>query len=111
MKVKDLCEKLGWELCCGDGEEEISGGVYCGDLLSIVMSHAPAGCLWVTIMANANAMAVSSLNECACVVLAEGMKADEATREGAKKGAVTVLRTDKPIFEAALEAARLLGIA
>lgn len=111
MKVKELAQKLGWELAYGDGEEEISGGIYCGDLLSIVMSHAPAGCLWVTIMGNVNAMAVASLNDCAAVVLAENVAMDEDTKNGAKKGEITVLRTEMPIFEASLAAARVLGLA
>lgn len=111
MKIKDLAKELGWELAHGEGEGDISGGIYCGDLLSIVMSHAPEGCLWVTIMGNANAMAVASLTDCACVVLAEGVRMDADTRAGAEKGAVTVLRTELPIFEASMAAARLLGLA
>lgn len=111
MKVKELCERLEWELAFGDGENEITAGIYCGDLLSIVMSHAPAGCLWITIMGNVNAMAVASLNDCACVVLAEGVGMDEETKNGAKKGEITVLRTKSPIFEASLAAARVLGLA
>ena len=111
MKTKELCDKLGWELAFGCGDNEISCGIYCGDLLSIVMSRAPAGCLWVTIMGNVNAMAVASLTECACVVLAEGVSMDDETRAGAEKGDITVLRTDMPIFEASLAAARALGLA
>ena len=111
MKVKELCESLGWELAYGDGEDDITGGIYCGDLLSIVMSHAPSGCLWVTIMGNVNAMAVASLADCACVVLAENVAMDEETKNGAKKGEITVLRTKMPIFEASLAAAKVLGLA
>lgn len=110
MKVKELCQELGWEKVCGDGENEIKGGIYCCDLLSIVMGRAPAGSLWVTVMGNVNAMAVSSLADTACVVLAENMRLDKEAVEGAKKENITVLCSGKPVFETAAEAAKLLGL-
>ena len=61
MKAIELSRALGWELVCGDGEREIAGGVYCCDLLSIVMGRAPADCLWVTVMGNVNAAAVATI--------------------------------------------------
>lgn len=105
MRVKDLCGELGWELAIGDGEREITGGIYCCDLLSLVMGRAPAGSLWVTVMGNVNTMAVASLADTACVAVAEGMPLDAEALEGAKKGNITVLRTKQPVFEAALSAA------
>ena len=51
---------------------------FCCDLLSIAMSRAPAGCAWVTVMANMNTLAVAALTDCACVILAEGTSFDEA---------------------------------
>jgi len=110
MKVKDLCKELGWELKCGDGEREIEGGIYCCDLLSIVMGRAPAGSLWITVMGNVNAMAVATLADTACVVVAENMPLDTEALGGAKKGGVTVVRTKLPVFEAALSAAVLMKL-
>jgi len=108
MKVKQLCEQLGWDLAIGDGEREITGGIYCCDLLSIVMGRAPESCLWITVIGNVNTMAVSTLADTACVVIAEAMPLDEEALEGAKKGNVTVLRTKLPVFKAAMAAAELL---
>lgn len=110
MKVKQLCEKLGWELAFGDGENEVTGGIYCGDLLSIVMGRAPAGSVWITVMGNVNAMAVATLTDAAAVVVAENMPVDEEAKAGAEKGKVTVLRTAKPVFDAAVDAAKTLGL-
>ncbi len=110
MKVKQLCDKLGWELAFGNGENEVTGGIYCGDLLSIVMGRAPAGSVWITVMGNVNAMAVATLTDAAAVVVAENMPLDEEARAGAEKGGITVLRTKKPVFEAATDAARILGL-
>ena len=108
MKVKDLCFELGWEMTTGDGEREITGGIYCCDLLSIVMGRAPAGSLWITVMGNVNTMAVSTLADTACVVVAEAMPIDEEALKGAKKGNVTVLQTKLPVFEAAMAAEKLI---
>ena len=108
MKVKELCSELGWEMTNGDGEREITGGIYCCDLLSIVMGRAPAGSLWITVMGNVNTMAVSTLADTACVLIAEAMPLDAEALIGAKKGNVTVLRTELPVFEAALKAAACL---
>ena len=52
-------------------EKEITG-VYCCDLLSIAMTKVPARAAWVTVMSNLNTLAVASLTEAACVILAEG---------------------------------------
>lgn len=109
MKVKDLCTELGWKLTNGEGEREITGGIYCCDLLSIVMGRAPAGSLWITVMGNVNTMAVSTLADTACVVVAENMPLDEAALAGAIKGNVTVLQTKLPVFEAAMAASTLLN--
>ena len=110
MRVLDLAQTLGWELASGGGERELTGGVYCCDLLSIVMGRAPADSLWITVMGNVNAMAVSSLADTACVVLAEGMNLDEDAAAGAVKGGVSVLRTELPVFQAACRAAQLLKL-
>ena len=54
----------------GEMNKEISVP-FCCDLLSVAMSKAPAGAAWVTIMGNTNALAVSSLTDCACIIVAE----------------------------------------
>ncbi len=110
MRVLELAQTLGWDLASGDGARELTGGVYCCDLLSIVMGRAPANSLWVTVMGNVNAMAVASLADTACVVIAEGMPLDAQALAGAEKGTISVLRTTQPVFEAALAAARLLDL-
>lgn len=76
--------------------------VFCCDLLSVAMGKAPAGCAWVTVMGNINTLAVASLTDAACVVLAGEAQLDEAAVARAKQQGITVLATDQPIFEAAL---------
>lgn len=75
---------------------------FCCDLLSMAMGKAPAGCAWVTVMGNMNTLAVASLTDSACVILAEGCSLDEAAQAKAKVQGITVLKTQLPIFAAAL---------
>lgn len=77
--------------------------VFCCDLLSIAMSKAPAGCVWVTVMGNRNTLAVASLAEAACIVLAEGVSLDEGTLAKAGEEGIAVLATELPVFDIALE--------
>lgn len=102
MTVKELLDKSGFQLLVeGDLSREIEK-IYCCDLLSIVMSRAPASCAWVTVMGNVNAAAVASLADMSCVILAEGAAADEVMLQKANVQGINVLKTDLPVFEAAL---------
>lgn len=85
-----------------DGEREVTG-TYCCDLLSIAMSRAPEGCAWVTVMGNINTLAVAALTDAACIILAEGVALDEPAAQKAAVQDITVLRTEQPVFESALE--------
>ena len=82
---------------------------FCCDLLSVAMSKAPAGAAWVTIMGNTNALAVSSLTDCACIILAEGTSLDPSVIHKAKVQEITLYKTDLPIFEAALKIYELIN--
>lgn len=75
---------------------------FCCDLLSIAMGRAPEGCAWVTVMGNMNTLAVASLADAACVIMAEGAVLDEVAKRKAAEQEITVLQTEEPIFEAAL---------
>ena len=103
MTVKDLIESGMFELINeGDEPEREISKLFCCDMLSIAMSKASAGCAWVTVMGNINTLAVASLSDAACVILAEGVRLDEPASAKAKMQGITVLRTEQPIFEAAL---------
>lgn len=72
------------------------------------MGRAPAGCVWVTVMGNLNTLAVVALTDAACVILAEGAALDEAAVKRAAVEGITVLRTEEPVFDAALRISQLL---
>ena len=77
MTVSELASALALTpVVVSDGSREVTGG-YAGDLLSWVMGRARPGNAWVTIMSNANIVAVATLADTAMVILAEGVTPDE----------------------------------
>ncbi len=101
MKVSDLNKFDEFSLLSDDKDTEITG-VFCCDLLSIAMGKAPSGSAWVTVMANVNTLAVASLTDVACIILAEGTTFDSTLIDKAKEEGIAVYKTDLPIFDAAL---------
>ncbi len=93
-----------------EGEENSAdiSKAFCCDLLSIAMSRASAGCAWVTVMGNINTLAVATLTDAACIILAEGTLLDDVALAKAKDEGITVLQTELPVFEAALAVHELL---
>ena len=103
MKLQSVLDIPGCTvLVKGNPERELSK-VFCCDLLSIAMSKAPADGVWVTVMGNKNTLAVASLTETACIILAEGVGLDEGTLKQAESEGIAVLATELPVFDMALE--------
>lgn len=101
MKVSELASIEGFgTVALPDGEREISG-VYIGDLLSWVMGRAKVDDAWITIMSNINIVAVASLADVACIILAEGVQLDRAVTETANAKGVNILSCSMPAYEAA----------
>ena len=86
----------------GNPDREISK-VFCCDLLSIAMGKAPANGVWVTVMGNKNTLAVASLTDVACIILAAGITLDEGTLAQAEKEGIAILTCDLPVFDMALK--------
>lgn len=103
MKVRELIKVSDFTIINeGDLDRNIKTP-FCCDLLSIAMSKAPSECAWVTVMGNMNTLAVATLTDAACVILAEGTELDSPALEKAKSEGINILHTEMPIFEAALE--------
>ena len=108
MTAKELKEALGLkELCCPNGEKEVTGG-YCGDLLSFVMGRATSGDAWVTIMTNINTVAVASLTDVACVILADGSVPEQAVIDRAEAQDVNLFVSEQPSYEVCAALGKLL---
>ena len=103
MRLQTIFELSGFRVLAeGDPGREISR-VFCCDLLSIAMGKAPADGVWVTVMGNRNTLAVASLTDTACIILAEGVSLDGETLKKAREESIAVLSTDLPVFDAALK--------
>lgn len=104
MTVFEIIEKTGFEVLNIDDESkdrEISG-VYCCDLLSVVMSKGFENCAWITIMGNINAVAVAELIDAGIVILAKETALDENMITKAKDRGIVVVKSEKPIYETAI---------
>lgn len=73
MKVRELVEKFGLTVVAGkSGLDKMVQGGYSGDLLSEVMGNAGIGCIWLTVQAHQNIVAVAVLREMAAIVITGG---------------------------------------
>ena len=109
MTVHELAERLALTpLAVGDADREFSG-VYIGDLLSWVMGRASSDNVWITIMSNVNVIAVATLADVACIILAEGVTLDDSVRATAQMKGVNVYTSEKTAYELAVLLSGLCG--
>ena len=106
MTVHQMADILGLTVIHREDDRELAG-VYCCDLLSVAMARATTDSAWITVIGNVNVVAVASLTDVACIVLAEGFSYDEAALTAAK-GKVTLLTSDRPVYETAVAVGELL---
>ena len=108
MTVQELADKLGFTAhALPDGGREVTG-VYIGDLLSWVMGRAGADEAWITIMSNRNIVAVATLADTACILLAEGVVPDEGVAQLALEKGINLLTSPLSAYDTALRLSELL---
>ena len=83
-------------------DREINGA-YIGDLLSWVMGRAECDNVWITIMSNINVIAVASLSDVSCVLLAEDVTLDNEVLSTAKQKGINILSTPMSAYDAAIK--------
>ena len=99
MTVSELRDTLALTaFALPDGDRPVTGG-YAGDLLSWVMGRAQSGDAWITIMSNRNIVAVASLADVSCVLLAEGVQPDEGVEKTAQERGVNLLGSPRSAYE------------
>lgn len=89
------------QLTCLDKSAEIHG-VYIGDLLSWVMSHAHAHDAWISVIGHVNAVAVAILGELACLILVEDAAIAPETIDKAQSQGLIILTTNKSAYQTAI---------
>ncbi|MBE6903917.1 MAG: hypothetical protein E7480_04850 [Ruminococcaceae bacterium] len=107
MKVSEIKEKLGYELV-NMGEDREIEGIFCGDLLSLVMGRAKSSDAWITVIGNVNCAAVAVLTDVSCIILSEGTNADEALTKRAVTEGITIFKTDDSSATAVIKLNSLL---
>lgn len=101
MTVREFVETNNLKILTqGDMDKDITG-CYIGDLLSLAMSRAEEGQLWITIQGNVNIAAVAVLADLACILVVEGRPIDADTEKKAKEQQVTILSSELSAYEAA----------
>ncbi len=108
MDVKELIEKLGLKVLCGENLDKKISGCYCGDLLSWVMSRAQEGDVWLTVMGNVNSVGVAVLADVACIVLTENAPLDKDALTRAQQNDVIILQTEKNSYEMAAAVSKMI---
>lgn len=98
MKLRDVCEMLSATVLCGDVDKSFEG-VYVGDFLSRAMSRVKCDNLWVTIMSNANVIAVATLTEPCAIILAEDVVLQPDAKKSAEENGITVLTSPLSAYE------------
>lgn len=109
MTAIELAKQLDLDVVVtGEGDSREIKGVYCCDLLSIVMGRAQADDAWITVMGNINAVAVAVLADVGCIILSENMQFDQDSIKKAEEQGVCVLKSDQSTFSIAMKIAGLL---
>lgn len=88
MTLADIIRELNLTLLTDPQpfEEKTPSAGYTSDLLSCVMANAPHQCVWVTLQAHINIVAVSALLDICAVIITEGALPDPATIESKRRG-------------------------
>ncbi len=108
MKVNELVAHGFEPVTLPDGDREIVGA-YIGDLLSWVMGRAQMDNAWITIITNVNVIAVATLADTSCVILAEGVELPQDLADTAREKGVNILRSSLPTYETALKLSELIA--
>ena len=99
MKISEMANQFGFKIAAGNGLDRKISKIYICDLLSFAMSKAPKDSVWITVINNINVIAVASLADVSCVIMAEGVTPDEQAVEKAESIGIPLLLSDLPAFE------------
>lgn len=109
MTVSSFAKATDFRCICMPCPDREINGAYVGDLLSWVMGKAEPDNVWITIMSNLNIVAVSTLVDISCIVLAENVSPDEDALNAAKAKGVNILSTHLSAYDAAIKISELIS--
>lgn len=102
MTVSELSKIDELQVVCMPSGDRVINGAYIGDLLSWVMGRAKEGNVWITIMSNSNTVAVASLADVSCVILAEGVTLEDSVIETAIQNNINIFSTNLTAYDTAV---------
>lgn len=97
--IESVTETLALEVVAAEHTVREVRGVYCCDLLSMALTHAREGDLWITVMGNVNAVAVAVVRGVSGILLAHDVQMDEDGLQAAKKHHICILRSKQSAYE------------
>lgn len=110
MTVNEIIPSISAKIICGEKFlDRIVETGFCCDMLSWVMSHLKEKQVWFTVLNSMNVIAVSSLTDCACVVLTHDVMLDADVLNRAIEKDVVILSTPLSTYEACISMAKILG--
>lgn len=100
MELNEIIELLCGEPVTKDAKtnKDIKYAIAC-DLLSWVVGNARPGCAFITIQTSMNTIAVASLIEMGCIIIAENANIEENVVSRAEEENIPVIRTKLTAFE------------
>ena len=99
MKASDLSALPCLELLTPQmSEENEICDIYCGDLLSDVLSCAKESSVWITVQSHKNVAAVASMAKIACIVLSKSAISDKEMLNLCCKEKIAVFQSSKDTF-------------
>ncbi len=103
MKASELAELPCLKLLTTDlSQTKELSGIYCGDLLSDVLSCAEENSVWITVQSHKNVAAVASMAKIACIVLAKSAVASEDMLRLCCKEGIAVFQSSLDTFNSSI---------
>lgn len=103
MTAEFFAKKAAFKVVCMPDPDKEVVGAYVGDLLSWVMGKANSGDVWITIMSNVNILAVATLADTSCILLAENTQIDDDIKKTAEEKGINILSTELSAYQAAIK--------
>jgi len=97
MKLSKIVDKCQLEKVVFCTDDEIKTG-YCGDLMSDVMANAEANCIWITIQAHKNSIAVALIKDIKALIFTNNASISKEVIEKANEEKINLFRTNKDSF-------------
>lgn len=101
MNLQEIIDRLELKILTQpeDFSQVTPSSGYTSDLLSCVMAGAKAKCIWITLQAHVNIVAVAALLDMCAIIITEGAQPDPATIAKANAQSIPLLSSSRSTFD------------